>query len=246
VSRSLATRAATRAAAAFFALALTAPLAQPLAAQASIVGTEPDKSPYQSIVDPTRVGGFGGLLFVTDNGPGVTPKSPIPIVGIRYDYHITGPTYFNASLASGHTTRTILDYNKSAATRNIGEKNTWLMALDVGFDLAPTGDRSWKGIQPLTHLGAGYVFTPGDTREDASGYTFGGKFSVSMGFGVRWVTGKNREFRADLGWRLWKMTYPGTYQSTVSDPIAIMPTGSLDSWTANRMLTVGYTWGVFR
>jgi hypothetical protein len=243
VSRSLLPRTAS---ATLFALVVATVVATPVAAQSTIVGTEPAKSPFQSIVDPTRVGGFAGLLFVTDNGPGVTPKSPIPIVGIRYDYHITGPTYFNASLASGHTTRTILDYNKSAATRNIGEKNTWLMALDVGFDLAPTGDRTWKGIQPLTHLGAGYVFTPGDTREDASGYTFGGKFSLSWGFGVRWVTGKNRELRADLGWRLWKMTYPGTYQSTVSDPIAIMPTGAMDSWTSNRMLTVGYTWGIFR
>ena len=129
----------------------------PLGAQTTIVGTEPDKSPFQSIIDPTRVGAFGGLLFVTDNGPGVTPKSPIPIVGVRYDYHVAGPTYFNASLATGHTTRTILDYNRSAATRNIGEKNTWLMALDVGFDIAPTGDRTWKGIQPLAHLGAALV-----------------------------------------------------------------------------------------
>ncbi len=225
-------------------LALT--VGAPLAAQTSIVGTEPNKSPFQSIVDPTRVGTFAGILFVTDNGPGVTPKSPIPIVGMRYDYHVAGPTYFTSSLSAGHTTRTILDYNKSAATRNIGEKNTWLMALDVGFDVSPTGDRSWHGIQPLTHIGAGYVFTPGDTREDASGYTFGGKFSLSWGFGMRWVTGKNRELRADLGWRLWQMKYPDTYKSTLSDPVAIMPTGSLSSWTSNRVITVGYTWGVFR
>ena len=42
------------------------------------------------------------------------------------------------------------------------------------------------------------------------------------------------------------MNYPGTYQSTISDPIAIMPTGPLDAWTSNRIVTVGYTWGVFR
>jgi hypothetical protein len=217
-----------------------------LGAQTTIVGSEPAKSPFQSIIDPTRVGAFGGLLFVTDNGPGVAPKGPIPVVGLRYDYHIAGPTYFTASLASGHTTRTILDYNRSAATRNIGEKNTWLMGLDIGFDVAPTGDRSWHGVQPLTHIGAGYSFTPGDTREDASGYTFGGKFTMSWGFGVRWVTGKNKELRADLGWRLWRMNYPSTYQSTISDPIAIMPTGKLDAYTSNRLITVGYTWGVFR
>ena len=93
-----------------------------LGAQTTIVGSEPAKSPFQSIIDPTRVGAFGGLLFVTDNGPGVAPKGPIPVVGLRYDYHIAGPTYFTASLASGHTTRTILDYNRSAATRNIGER----------------------------------------------------------------------------------------------------------------------------
>ena len=124
-----------------------------LGAQTTIVGSEPAKSPFQSIIDPTRVGAFGGLLFVTDNGPGVAPKGPIPVIGLRYDYHVAGPTYFTASFASGHTTRTILDYNRSAATRNIGEKNTWLMALDIGFDIAPTGDRSWHGVQPLTHIG---------------------------------------------------------------------------------------------
>ena len=51
--------------------------ATPVAAQSTIVGTEPAKSPFQSIVDPTRVGGFAGLLFVTDNGPGVTPPSEL-------------------------------------------------------------------------------------------------------------------------------------------------------------------------
>lgn len=225
---------------------LAAGAARTLRAQTTIVGTEPTKSAYQSIVDPTRVGTFAGLLFIEKDAAGVAPKSPVPITGIRYDYHVAGPTYFTSSLAVGHTSRAILDYNNSVATRKIGEKSTFLLDLDVGFDVAPTGDRSWHGVQPLVHLGAGYVLTPGDTREDASGYTFGGKFKLSWGLGMRWVTGKNSELRADLNWHLWQMNFPETYRSTLGDPVAIMPTGSLSPWTSNRVVMVGWTWGVFR
>jgi hypothetical protein len=88
---------------------------------------------------------------------------------------------------------------------------------------------------------------PGDTREDISGYTAGNRFSYSYGFGVRWRLNQNMQMRADLGWLLYKMNYPSNYFSTAADPQSIIPAGSSTSfYVTNRLINVGYSWGLFR
>ena len=97
----------------------------------------------------------------------------------------------------------------------------------------------------MIDLGVGIATGPGD-KEDISGYGFGNRFSFSYGFGMRYVTGKNIEIRADLNQYWWQLKYPESYRSTQGDPVAIKPTGSLDSYTANTALTIGATIRIFR
>jgi hypothetical protein len=211
---------------------------------AQTVGSLPDKSPFLDVHDEQRFGLTAGWLLTGHDAAGVGPKSA-PVVGIRYDLAIGGPAYLTGTLFGTSTTRTVLDYSKSAATRNIGTQSTGLINANVALAVSATGQRTWHKLQPLVNIGFGVVSGPGD-NVDVSGYKLGTQFEFSYGLGVRYVTGKNSEFRADLNQYWWQLKYPELYRSTQGDPVAIKPTGPLNSYTANTALTIGWSVRSFR
>jgi hypothetical protein len=153
--------------------------------------------------------------------------------------------YVSGTLFGTSTTRTVLDYTKSAATRNLGTQGTGLVVADVALAISLTGARTWHNLQPLVNVGVGIAAGPGD-KEDVSGYAFGTSFAFSYGFGVRYSTGKNSEFRFDLDQYWWQLKYPDNYRSTQGDVNAIKPAGSLSAYTVNTALTIAYTVRIFR
>jgi hypothetical protein len=211
---------------------------------AQTLGSLPDRSPYLDLDDSQRFGLIAGWLATGSDAVGVNPKSA-PMVGVRYDLAIGGPMYLTGTVFGTSTTRTVLDYTKSAATRDIGSQGLGLVGANVSVAMALTGRRSWHHIQPLVNVGVGLVSGPGD-KLDISGYQFGTKLAFSYGFGVRYATGRNSEFRFDLNQYWWKLSYPALYRSTQGDPVAIKPTGSLSSFAANTALTIGWSLRRFR
>ena len=211
---------------------------------AQTVGSLPDKSPFLDLHDGMRFGLVAGWLATGSDPVGVGPKSA-PMLGLRYDVAIGGPVYLTGSLFGTSTTRTVLDYTKSRATRDIGTQSTGLVNANVAIAMSLTGQRSWHRLQPLVNLGVGVVSAPGD-KVDISGYKFGTQFSFSYGFGVRYATGRNSELRFDLNQYWWQLKYPPLYRSTQGDPVAIRATGSLDSYTANTALTIAWSLKSFR
>ena len=224
------------------ALALALAAAAPLAAQT--VGALPDQSPFLDLNDAMRFGLVAGWLATGHDAVGVGPKSA-PMLGVRYDLPIGGPMYLTGSVFGTSTNRTILDYSKSRATRDVGTQGTGLVNATVSVAMALTGARTWHHFQPLINLGLGMATAPGD-KVDVSGYKFSTAFSFSYGFGVRYATGRNSEFRFDLNQYWWQLKYPELYRSTQGDPVAIRPKGALSSYTANTALTLGWSVRSFR
>ena len=208
------------------------------------VGSLPDKSPFLDLNDGQRIGLVAGWLATGKDVVGVGPKSA-PLIGIRYDLAIGGPVYLTGTLFGLGTSREILDYSKSRATRDVGTQSSGLVNANVSIAVALTGKRTWHRLQPLVNLGFGVATAPGD-KPDVSGYSFGTHFSFSYGLGLRFATGKSSELRFDLNQYWWELKYPTLYRSTQGDPIAIKPTGSLASYTANTALTLGWTIRIFR
>jgi opacity protein-like surface antigen len=211
---------------------------------AQTVGSLPDKSPFLDLNDGQRFGVVAGWLATGHDAVGVGPKSA-PIVGVRYDVPLGGPVYLTGLLFGTSTTRTVLDYTRSAATRDIGTQGMELVNLNVSIAMSLTGARSWHHLQPLVNIGFGVASAPTD-KVDISGYSFGTKFSFSYGAGLRYATGRTGEFRVDLNQYWWKLAYPDLYRSTQGDPVAIKPTGALESFQATTALTVGYSLRIFR
>lgn len=211
---------------------------------AQTVGSLPDQSPFLDLRDGQRFGVIAGWLATGRDPVGVGPKSA-PMVGVRYDLAVGGPVYLTGTLFGASTTRTVLDYTKSASNRDIGTQGTGLVDANVSVALSLTGLRTWHHLQPLVNLGVGVASGVGD-QTDISGYKTGMMFSFNYGFGVRYSTGKNSEFRFDLNQYWWQLKYPPLYRSTQGSPVAIRPTGSLSAYTANTALTVGWSIRSFR
>lgn len=225
-----------------FALALLIAFAPVAGAQ--VVGTLPDKSPFVDLHDGPQLGLVGGWLAAGHDAVGVNAKSA-PIIGVRYDLSLGGPVYVTGTVFGTTTNRTILDYTKPAARRNTGTQDFELVDANVALALSLTGRRTWHRIQPLVNIGAGVVTGLGD-KGDISGYSFSTAFQFSYGAGVRLVTSSRSEFRLDINQYWWNVKYPPLYRSTQGDPVAIKPTGSLSSWTANTGLTLAWSLRAFR
>jgi hypothetical protein len=211
---------------------------------AQTVGSVPDRSPYLDLHDGMRFGVVAGWLATGHDAVGVGPKSA-PMLGLRYDLAVGGPVYLTGSLFGVSTTRTVLDYTKSAANRDIGTQSTGLVNANIAVAMSLTGLRTWRHLQPLIDLGVGITGAPGD-KADVSGMKLGTMLSFSYGFGVRYSTGRNSEFRFDLNQYWWQIKYPDLYRSTQGDPVAIKPTGGLSSYTANTALTIAWSLRSFR
>ena len=108
---------------------------------AQTVGSLPDKSPFLDLNDGQRFGVVAGWLATGHDAVGVGPKSA-PIVGVRYDVPLGGPVYLTGLLFGTSTTRTVLDYTRSAATRDIGTQGMELVNLNVSIAMSLTGARS--------------------------------------------------------------------------------------------------------
>lgn len=223
-------------------LAALALLSAP-ALTAQTIGSLPDQSPYLDLNDHMRLGLVAGMLATGSDAVGVGPKSA-PVIGLRYDLPIGGPIYLSAVVFGASTTRTVLDYTKSPATRDIGTQSMGLLNANLSVAMALTGARTWHHFQPLVNLGFGFVTAPGD-KLDVSGYQFANAFSFSYGLGVRYATGHYSEFRFDLNQYWWELKYPPNYRSTQGGT-PIRPIGALGSWTANTALTLAWSLRIFR
>ena len=217
-------------------------LAVPLAAQ---IGSLPENSPYRDLDDHSRFGVVAGYLFTGKDPAGVGPKSA-PMFGVRYDLHLSSAAYLNTTLFTASTSRPVLDYTKSAATRNVGSRNVMLTGATASLAVSLTGERSWHNWQPLINLGGGFVSAFGDINGDRSAYKFETKLLIDFGFGARYLISNNSEIRFDVNWFAWQMKYPDTYKSTAADPVPIAPNGKLSPWTKNNAVTVSYTRAIFR
>jgi hypothetical protein len=225
-----------------FALALLVAFAPVAGAQ--VVGTLPEQSPFLDLHDGPQLGFVAGWLATGRDAVGVNAKSAA-MVGARYDLSIGGPVYVTGMVFGGTTNRTVLDYTKAAALRNTGTRSVDLIDASVAIALSLTGKRTWHRLQPLVNLGVGVVSGPSD-QGDISGYSFGTAFQFSYGVGLRLVTSSRSEFRLDVNQFWWELKYPPLYRSTQGDPVAIKPTGSLSSWTANTGLTLAWSLRAFR
>jgi hypothetical protein len=220
-------------------------LTLPLAARAQVVGRLPSETVIKDLDGNMRFGAFAGWLTTGRDPVGVRGKSA-PIIGVRYDTPMAGPVYFSTRLFGVKSEHDVYDPNLPADSRYVGTAETNQLGMDAALDVSLTGTRSWRGIQPLVRLGAGFITGVGNHFDQAQ-YATGTSVLYSYGLGVRFTTSRNSELRADANWLIYQVRYPQVFRtSSASDNKPLRAEGSLTPFTTNRALTLSWTWGVFR
>ncbi len=233
---------ARRACAAALLLAAGAPLA---AARAQVVGRLPGDAVMKDLFDGQRIGAFGGWLTTGLDPVGVRAKSG-PIAGIRYSVLMSSPMYFSMRLFGVKTDHDVLLPNEPVGSRRAGTASANQIGFDAGFELSLTGERTWRGVQPLLTGGFGFILGAAN-QFDAGGYSPGGSALYSYGLAARFPTGRNGELRADVGWMVHQMRYPNAFRTTLAgDDPPLRPTGTMTPLVSNRAMTVAWTVGIFR
>lgn len=225
-------------------LVLAACIAGPLSAQ---VGYTPANSPYEDLRGKQAVTIFTGSVAPGGDPAGVGPRTGLH-VSARYELLLTGPLWLHTRVTyAPQLERTIKDPVLTGAARNIGTSQRPLTALEAGFGLNLTGNKSWHRVTPQLHGAVGFV-TGGTKQFDAAGYRFGNKFTVSYGVGLRVVTGRAWELQADVTHLFWKYNYPEDYRVSSSATVdnSILQGGSLTPWKGNAILSIGMSRFFFR
>ena len=202
------------------------------------VGYPPDRSPYRDKDYNREWTLFSGQFNAQDDPVGVAPSSG-PMLGIRWQMHLTGPAYFNVRMAGASVSRTIIDPAKPLAERVIGTEKVPMMFADVALEFSLTGHKTWHGIAP--HFGGGGGFT-GDLRgsNDVGSYRFGIPFTMTLGGGLSWAPTNSWALRLDWTNYLYRIAYPNTYFLKTTEDPAPLPVGASRSfWRRNPALMIG-------
>jgi hypothetical protein len=213
--------------------------------QAQVVGRLPERSVISDLSDGQRTGVFAGWLTTARDPVGVHGKSA-QIFGVRYDVPMSGPVYFSSRLFGVRSTHDVYVPNAPANDRRRGTASTNQIGMDAAFDLALTGQRAWRGAQPLLHLGVGFMAGVAN-QFDAGRYATGASILYSYGLGARFITSRNSHLRADASWMVYQVRYPNAFRSTtVQGDTPLRASGSMTPFTTNRAITLSWTWGIFR
>ncbi len=204
------------------------------------VGHQPTRSPYLDLEYNQELTLLGGYLRARHDPAGIAPQSR-PMIGVRYEWSITGPLALSGEIHGAPGERTVIDPAKPVATRNLGTQSNPVVAADLALAMNLTGRRSWHRLVPQVRAGVGVISNR--AKDDSSGFAFGTPFAFTFGAGVKYVPGGRFQIRADITDRIFKLNYPDAYYRTTSDNTAVLPVSTARSfYTHHTALTVGVSY----
>jgi opacity protein-like surface antigen len=213
--------------------------AAPLAAQ---VGHPPGHSPYRDILHGSSwtllagsLGGNGGKL-------GIGPHHG-KTYGVRYDFGMGGFIQAGLSVSYMDLERLIVDADLPPATRVSGPVKESVVLIEAGMEFNLTGAKTWHRLAPYVTGGLGYALGS-STKADTSGYTFGNRFAISPGAGIRIFLADRLHLRLEARRHFWKLKYPASYEDEPaslpgSTGNAVIKDGKLNEWASGWWLIGG-------
>ena len=225
------------------AIALTACLAHPALAQ---LGTIPEKSPFRDVEYNHEWTFFTGFLTNGGDPAGVAPGGG-PLLGLRYDYHFSGPLYGYARFTEVASSRSALNPGKPLAKRLIGNFKWPMTFFDVGLETSLTGQKAWHGIMPVMSFGVG-GYSDFVSGPDVGGFAVGSGLMFTFGGGVRYAPANKRwQLRAEAYNYFYALDYPPSYENApVGGSTSILPAGAKGGYRSNWSLQIGASYTLVR
>ena len=205
------------------------------------VGYPPSRSPYVDLPFTQEITPIFGYYVGRDDPAGVVPGNG-SVVGLHYEWRAGGPAHLIGEVTRIGSSRTLLDPNKPAATRSLGQQSWPLYTAEFGLGMSLTGARSWHHFVPEAKAGVGLV-SDLKGKADVGGFKYGTRFALTWGAALRYVPGGHYQIRADISNRLNSISYPDAYFRTQPGAVTPILTGVDKSvWRNNPSFTIGLSY----
>jgi hypothetical protein len=218
--------------------ALATLLACPLAAQ---VGYDPEHSPFRDIRKGSALALSVGY-FAGDAGRVGIGATDGPTASGRVELSLGGPTMILLGASYMQLERIVVDPDPDTLPPRSGPFGVDVLGLDAALQIRLTGQKSYRRIAPYLGAAIGVAFQLSGPP-DPGGYTFGTKFTVAPGAGIRIYPGRHLSLTADFRVLFWRESYPSSYQASPGGGDPILPLGaSTTDWTTHPWTSVGVAW----
>ncbi|MCL7926389.1 MAG: outer membrane beta-barrel protein [marine benthic group bacterium] len=174
-------------------------------------------SSYRWIDRSMRAGPYAGYIFTSRGNLDQAPGSS-PVVGGRFRVRISSPLTFEVSLGYGSSDLYVTDPRLDTPAIVDTTNSDWLLA-EVYVQLALTGSRSVKRVQPYLLFGGGII--QGLSEEVADIYAAPGlelyRFkigttpSIGVGVGVEWDISDRLGLGAEFRDHIWRFKSPEAF-----------------------------------
>ena len=202
------------------------------------VGHDPAHSPYRDIRKGSAVALSVGYFAGDPGEVGIGPTDG-PTATARYELSLGGPTLLTLGGTLAKLERVVVDPSPDTLPARTGPHPTDILMFDLGLQLRLTGQKSYKRLAPYLGAAIGIAFELSGPP-DPGGFSFGTRFTVAPGAGIRIYPGRNLSFNADFRLLFWTLSYPATYQT--AEPPLIRPGGDTSDWTTHPWTSVGVAW----
>lgn len=197
-------------------------------------------SNYTFFENRQEAGVFAGVTGQSTGRFGYGP-GPGPIFGARYGIHLGGPFGLVGTFGYNPTTRDVVDPTRDEGDRVAGEADATLISADVRLRFSLTGDRAWKGLNPVVFMGAGLIWdVAGESETDAQvlpddQFEFGTRFVAPFGGGIRWILTDKFLLRADVAITMFKLKTPKGF----TDPARDLSGVGEKEWVSGPTFSIG-------
>jgi hypothetical protein len=223
-------------------LVLVSAAVLPGSSSAQVIGYDPDKSPYRDVDTPQALSIFGGYLHAAQDPAQVAPQSAA-VIGARDQIHLGGPAMVILRLTHSFSERTEINPALPASSRFVATLSAPLTFFDASMGFNLFGERAWHNLQPEINIGAGLVSDLG-VPPDVGGYSFGTKFDITFGGGIRWVSRGGRwGLHLNTDAYIYQVKYPASYHTVAIDGSQVIPSSqSLTAYRTNGMFIFGISY----
>lgn len=185
------------------------------------------ETPYDWIDPSLRVGLYFGNVS-TSRGASDLGIGSSTIIGSRLRARLSSPLSFELGVGFGSSDRAVIDPRLDDGPAAVDSVDVGWMLLEGGFQIALTGARTLRGIQPYVVLTGGILQGLSEPQSDslrAVGdevfrYEVGTTASFGAGLGLEWIPSDRLGLGVELRDHLWRINTPdGFFQASVLERI---------------------------
>lgn len=205
------------------AVVLVSGIGSPLSAQAQ----ERIDTPYDWIDRSLRLGAYAGHIGADRGSSEIGPGST-GVFGARLRTRVSSPLSLELNTGLGRSDRHVIDPRLETGPAPVDTVEVGWLLIQGGFQIALTGARTLRGLQPYVTLSGGVLLGIDEEQSDSLAgpadlpfrYEVGTIGVFSGGLGVEWLPTERLGFGFEVRDHLWRIKTPdGFFQQDILERV---------------------------